>query len=187
MKIKFMKSKGGAMEMSVGTIVTIVLLMGVLVLGIFLIQQIFGTAKGAVDLTEKQLYTELEKLYSTNQDQKIIIYPQTALLEIKKGKSDAFGLVINNRLKDEETFSYDITLADKGTCTMTDNQIIGLIDLGKSRTNLRLGSGDILSSPLRIVFAIPETAKLCRILYSLEVSRSDGGVYDRIDLQLTIK
>ena len=38
-----MKSKRGAMEMSVGTIVTIVLLMSVLVLGIFLVQKIFKT------------------------------------------------------------------------------------------------------------------------------------------------
>lgn len=187
MKIRKISNKKAAMEMSVGTIVTIVLLMSVLVLGIFLIQKIFGTAKGAIDMTEKQLYSELEKLYASNEDQRIIIYPQTLDLEIRKGKSDAFGLIINNRLEQEETFSYEITLADPGTCTMNEDQIIGLINLGKSRSNIKLGSGDILSNPLKIVFKIPESAKLCQVLYNLDVFESSGEIYDRTDLMLTIK
>ena len=187
MEIKFLKSRGGAMEMSVGTMVTIVLLMIVLVLGIFFIQNIFKAAKGALDLTEKQLYNELNKLYSTNQDQKIIVYPQTASLEIKKGKSDGFGLLINNRLDNEETFSYEIKIADKGSCNMQDTQILELINLGRTRSGISLGSGDILSTPLRINFAIPESATLCQVLYRLEVRKSDGGIYDGVDLQLTIK
>ena len=59
-----MKNKSGAMEMSVGTIVTIVLLVSVLVLGVVLITQILASAKGAVDLTDQQLKGELEKLFS---------------------------------------------------------------------------------------------------------------------------
>ena len=42
--IKMFSKKRGAMEMSVGTIVTIVLLMTVLVLGIFLVQRIFTSS-----------------------------------------------------------------------------------------------------------------------------------------------
>ena len=49
MKTEFVKSKSGAMEMSVGTMVTIVLLMIVLVLGIFFIQKIFGAGTNAID------------------------------------------------------------------------------------------------------------------------------------------
>ncbi len=182
-----MKAKRAAMEMSVGTMVTIVLLMIVLVLGIFFIQNIFKTAKGALDLTEKQLYSELNKLYSTNQDQKIFVYPQTASLEIKKGKSDGFGLLINNRLDTEEAFSYEIKIADKGSCSMPDTQILELINLGRTRSGITLGSGDVLSTPLRINFVIPESATLCQVLYRLEVRKSDGGIYDGVDLQLAIK
>ncbi len=181
------KNKKAAMEMSVGTIVTIVLLMSVLVLGIFLVQKIGGVAKGAVDLTEKQLYAELNKLYASNEDQRTIIYPQTMDLEIKKGKSDAFGVIINNRLEEEETFSYEVSVGDQGSCTMTDAQLIDLISLGKKRTGISLASGSILTSPLRITFTIPETAKLCQVLYRLDVTTSDGSPYDGVDLQLTIK
>ena len=116
----------------------------------------------------------------------IIIYPQTGDLEIKKGKSDGFGIIINNRLEEEETFSYEVSLADEGSCTMTDTQIINLINIGKKRSNINLGSGDILSSPLRLTFVIPDTAKLCLVLYRLEVFKGNGDIYDGIDLQLTI-
>jgi len=175
------------MEMSVGTIVTIVLLMSVLVLGIFLINRISGVARGAIDMTEKQLYNQLKKLYDANEDQKIIIYPDGGLLDIKKGKSDGFGLIINNRLETDESFSYEITLADKGTCAMDEEEIMNLITLGKTRESIDVASGSILSSPLRINFAIPETAKLCQVLYRIEVSTSDSTPYDGADLQLTIK
>ena len=50
-----MKNKKAAMEMSVGNIVTIVLLMTVLVLGIILVQRIFTSGVGVVDLTDEQL------------------------------------------------------------------------------------------------------------------------------------
>ena len=57
------KQKKAAMEMSVGTIVTIVLLMSVLILGIFLIKNIFSSAKNAIDLTDEQLNAEINELF----------------------------------------------------------------------------------------------------------------------------
>ena len=44
-----MKSKRAAMEMSVGTMVTIILLVTVLVLGIFFVQKIFKSGTSAID------------------------------------------------------------------------------------------------------------------------------------------
>ncbi len=181
------RNRSAAMEMSVGTIVTIVLLMSVLILGIFLIQRIFGVAKGAIDLTEEQLNNKLKALYETDENQRIILFPEAGIIEIKKGKSDGLGLLINNRLETEESFSYEITLADKGTCAMTEEQIMSLITLGKEREGVELASGSILSHPLRINFAIPETAKLCQVLYRIEVSTSDKTPYDGADIQLTIE
>ena len=69
------------MELSVGTMVTIVLLVMVLILGIVLIQNIFKGAKGAVDLTNDQIRDELNKLFS--EEKKVVIYPGTKRVEIK--------------------------------------------------------------------------------------------------------
>ena len=78
-----MENKKAAMELSVGTMVTIVLLMIVLVLGIFFIQRIFKVANGAVDLTQQQLRDQLQKTFGSD-DQRISIYPETRYVEIKQ-------------------------------------------------------------------------------------------------------
>jgi len=180
------KNRKAAMEMSVGTIVTIVLLMSVLVLGIFLVQKIFKSSTNAIDLTDAQLMNELNKLFSSGEDQKIIIFPQTGEINAKKGESGAVGILINNRIEEEETFSYETTLADKGSCSMTESQLENLIDLGGSRDNIKLGSGD-KSNALRIVFKIPETAKICNVMYQVDVSTSNDEIYDSTDIILNIK
>ena len=61
--MKEINSKG-AMEMSVGTIVTIVLLMSVLVLGLFLVQRVFSSGTGAIDSIDSQVQNEIQKLFS---------------------------------------------------------------------------------------------------------------------------
>ncbi len=183
-----MKQKHGAMEMSVGTIVTIVLLMSVLVLGIFLVQRIFGTARGAIDMTEQQLYDEINKLYSSDEGQRVVIYPQTRSLTIKKGQSDAFGWGLYNDHPDEESFSSKVSVTEIGTaCTMTKIQAENLISLGKSQDDIRVASASSLTHSKKIIFNIPDTAKICQMTYTLEVADRRGDIYDSVDLFVTIK
>jgi len=183
-----MQSKKAAMEMSVGTIVTIVLLMSVLILGFFIVQKIFGTAKGAIDMTEQQLYEQINQLYSSDEDQRVMVFPQTGELTIKKKKSDAFGWGIYNDHSDEESFSSQVSVAEIGTgCTMTETQAENLISTGASRSDIRVASGSRLTHPKKIVFVIPDTAKICQITYTLEVTDKEGAIYDSVDLFLTIK
>jgi len=49
------KNRRAAMEMSVGTIVTIVLLMTVLILGLVLVRTIFSSAKYNVDVIDEKI------------------------------------------------------------------------------------------------------------------------------------
>ena len=119
----FPKNRKAAMEMSMGTIVTIVLLMSVLILGFFFVEKVFGTAKGAIDMTEQQLYDQINTLFSSDEDQRLMVYPQTRSLTIKKKKSDAFGWGIYNDHPEEESFSSQVFVAEIGTgCTMTETQ-----------------------------------------------------------------
>ena len=71
------------MEMSVGTIVTIVLLMSALVLGLVLTRTIFNTSRSAVDLTEQQLTNEIGKAFGSDED-KLAVYPKSGRLTIKQ-------------------------------------------------------------------------------------------------------
>ena len=77
-------NKTGAMEMSVGTIVTIVLLMSVLVLGIFLIQKIFKTGTSAIDIVDTQITDEMSKLFAT-EGKNLVIYPSSQQITLRKG------------------------------------------------------------------------------------------------------
>ena len=67
-----MKEKTAAMEMSVGTIVTIVLLMTVLVLGLIFVRLIFTGATENVESINKQLMNEINDLFADG-DKKLVV------------------------------------------------------------------------------------------------------------------
>ena len=184
-----MRSKRAAMEMSVGTIVTIVLLMSVLVLGIFLIRNIFQSSKGAIDLTDQQLQAEIEKLFSDDST-KITLYPTSAKIKIKVGDTDAIGLGIKNiatSFNEGEVFSYEASVLDN-TCGLTDTQANALISLGKEREDIQIPISG--SRSMKITFQIPEGVPNCLISYTVEVKRgslSTGTAYDGGDFIVEIK
>ena len=60
----FFLRKQAAMEMSVGTIVTIVLLMTVLVLGLVLVRTIFTGAIKNIDNVDKAVENQISKLFA---------------------------------------------------------------------------------------------------------------------------
>ncbi|NCN86421.1 hypothetical protein GW932_01185 [archaeon] len=179
-----MKSKQGAMEMSVGTIVTIVLLMSVLVLGLFLVKNIFSSAKGAVDLTDQQLTKEIQKLFS--EDSKVVIYPTTRYVEIKAGKSEDVAIGIKNTGKTSSSatsFSYTVT-AGENDCGISPQEQLSWIRLGKEKTNIPIAIGD--TEGLRVRLQIPEGTPLCLASFDVTV-QAGGSSYDRdyFDIQVT--
>ena len=92
MEIK--SSKRAQMEMSVGTMVTIVLLLIVLVLGIFFIQKIFKSGSNAIDTIDSQTQSELQKLFA-NEGAKIAFYPTSRVVVVQRGddpKGFAFSI-----------------------------------------------------------------------------------------------
>lgn len=157
------------MEMSVGTIVTIVLLMSVLVLGLVMVKNIFGGAKGAISMTTDQLNTQAAKLFS-NSDQNVLITPNSAELTIKSGKTDAFGVSIRNNAKNVNSgtsFSYQVT-PQQNSCGFTNNQTMSLISLGAEQT-LAISISGIESS--KVVFNIPDNTPKCDVSYRIKVMK----------------
>lgn len=176
-----MKNRRAAMEMSVGTIVTIVLLMSVLILGIFLVQKIFSSAKGAIDLTDEQLKNEINKLFAD--DKEITIYPQTRQVEISPGGSDAIGIGITNLLRGvegEQKFSYEVTLEDEGDCGANAES---WLKLGKKADNFGIGPKDTYVR--RVILEVPEGAPLCSARYAVSVT-NEGKNYagDYFDIRV---
>jgi hypothetical protein len=153
-----MRNKRAAMEMTVGTIVTIVLLMSALVLGLILTNTVFKSAKGAIDLTDQELTSRISKAFGS-EDAKLAVYPQSAELDIKQEDQEEIGLGI--------MFSYDIAV-DENTCD-GEKKDFGLewINIGKTGANIPINVGD--SSSERIRFNIPSGSPLCSVEYRVIV------------------
>ncbi|PIN91468.1 hypothetical protein COU57_00485 [Candidatus Pacearchaeota archaeon CG10_big_fil_rev_8_21_14_0_10_32_14] len=164
----------GAMEMSMGTIVTIVLLVSVLVLGLVLVRSIFSSAKGVVDLTDQQLRGEVEKLFS--EEKKLVIYPGTRYVDIKQGKTDGVGIGIKNLNRgttEEDKFSYTVEVSDpdlRRKCSVTEKDVEGWIVTGRQEINIPLPVGEFSSQ--KVLFEIPVGAPLCT--FRMRVNVKDG-------------
>jgi hypothetical protein len=184
-----MNSKKGAMEMSVGTIVTIVLLMSVLVLGIFLVQKVFQSGTGAVDAIDDEVQNEIAKLFS-EEGKSLAIFPNSRDITLKKGNSPkGFAFSINNKDTETATFNY-LVYAEEGfdftKCgsTMNKNKADSYILLNQGTINL--GPGNSMEIPEIIKFQIPETAPPCTIPYRLEIDKA-GVPFPSATVFVTIK
>lgn len=176
--------KKGAMEMSVGTIVTIVLLMAVLVLGLVLVRGIFKSASGAVDLTDEQLRSEIEGLFS--EDTSLVVFPSSRELTIKQGESDEVGVGIKN-LGESTTsatvFSYVVTPIGSD-CGISPAQLEKWMSITNSRNNLEIPIGSL--SITRIDFTIPAQTPKCTARFEVK-AKADGVIYGSEEFKINVK
>ena len=173
-----MKSKRAAMEMSVGTIVTIVLLMSALVLGLILTKTIFNTSKSAMDLTEQQLTNEIGKAFGSD-EAKLAIYPKSGRLTIKQEQEEAIGLGIRNLLtgtSGAQKFSYEVKVA-QSTCG--NENVLSWIKIGSKEEDISISVGDYYDT--KIYFEIPTGSPLCTVSYNIEIKSEIDGVYQEYD------
>ena len=159
--------------MSIGTIVTIVLLMTVLILGIFLVQKIFGSARGAIDMTDAQLEDALKKLFT--EESKVAIFPNSRFLGIKHEEREAIGIGIRNLARTgsgSNTFSYSVTHTG-GNCPTSVNPMQWII-VGESQSGINLVVGDLYST--KVLFEIPLGTPLCVARFTVN-TQIDGATY----------
>jgi len=185
-----MNFKKGAMEMSIGTIVVIVLLMVALVLGIYLTQQIFQVGTSAVDGIDNAIRNEINSLFSEDSSKKIIIYPEGRLIEIKKGNSDYLGFALSIR-SDEEggDFSYNVRVNDpdiRDKCRINAEEAESWIKLGKSG-EVTLPPSSVMDDPIFIRFLIPDDAPACGISYGVDVKKNGAPYGNTVNVDLIVE
>ncbi|MCH7640749.1 hypothetical protein IID22_00925, partial [Patescibacteria group bacterium] len=156
-------NKKAAMEMSVGTIVTIVLLMTVLIMGLVLVRTIFKSSIENINVIDESVKSEITKLFSEDNNKKLVIYPARKQISLKKGESGGFGFSIRNVEQTTGSFSYEVSVIEvTANCQMTTEAAENLIILGRSGSNIVISSGSILDAIL-VRYKIPESASLCNI------------------------
>jgi hypothetical protein len=115
------KNKRAAMEMTVGTIVTIVLLMSALVLGLVLTKTIFSKTTDNVIAIDEQVKGEINKLFENSGSGLVIMLGNQNTARVKVGTAN-FGIPIAFSPKDSSAWTgagckYTITpLAGTGYC-----------------------------------------------------------------------
>jgi hypothetical protein len=175
MKDKMTKDKTGSMEMSVGTIVTIVLLMAVLVLGLTLTRGIFRGATDSVTDLNAGVKQQINDLFGEENKNLIISLGSQKTASVKQG-TDNFGIPMGFAPDDpnawgptKEGCTYSIEASEDGDYCIKqgwDNPEEDIIS-GTSKVNfdeLQDGSGYAIIS-----ISIPEDIPPCLQKFSVSV------------------
>jgi len=181
--------KRGAMELSVGTIVVLVLAMTMLIMGIVLVRSIFKGATYNVDVLNEKVKGEINKLFT--EESALVLYLPNFLAEAKQGAQYgvAFGIKnLETGTAQPGTFSYTVTLADpagaKAKCGIESSAIMNWIEVGQQQTSFSIAPG---KSDYKLVrFRIPTNAPLCLVRFQIEVMEGTVSYATSFfDLQIT--
>ena len=184
LKLRKIKSKKAALELSIGTIVILVLAMSMLILGLILIRTIFTGAKYNVETMNKKVEAEINKLFV--EDQRAVLYLPNRLAEIKQGKEFGIAFGIQNNIATQK-FRWRVNVID--TSTVAANTIrrkcgVGTTEVERWITTGGSGAADIASGQkyLDIIrFNIPEGTvsdiSTCIVRFQLVIDKEDGTVF----------
>mgnify|MGYP001564153102 FL=1 len=172
-----MVNKKAALELSIGTIVIIVLAMSMLILGLVLVRNIFTGATYNVDQLNKNVEAEINKLFNERGD-KIVMYLGGNQAEIEQGKSYGVAFGIKNTVEGEAqagSFSYKVEASDvQRGCQLTLQQANQYLILGSTGT-FALSPGQIRYNLVKVQPS--SSAPLCEIRYDISVLK-DSQPYD---------
>jgi len=166
------RGKKGAFEMSMTTMIVIVLSVIFLIMALVLVRNIFGGATSSVDQINTQVSKEINKLF-TDENKKIVIYlgsDKTA--KIKAGTSN-FGLAIGaqtkygNPIDNRSDIQYKLELDKNSECYKN----VGLAGVQRwfvqqkiSGTTIywnNIDEAEVDKAYARILISIPEGTEVC--------------------------
>jgi len=187
------RNKKGAMELSMSTIVILVLAMSMLILGLVLVKTIFTGAKYNVDTMNTKVQNEINKLFV--EDEKMVVYLANKKLDIKSGDDWGVAFAIKNLIEGEtgsKKFKYDVAVnmdsVDlKNSCGgLTIPEAESWIKAGKS-SSMSLSPGETGYDIIR--FDIPEGSPLCFVRYSITAKHPDipGSDYVSRNFDINVK
>ena len=185
-------NKKAALELSVGTIVIIVLAMAMLIMGIVLVKNIFSGATGATDLINQNVKSQINKLFN-DEDTKTVVYLADNSAQVQKGESYNIRFGIKNVIRGgtgaTQDFSYKVSAAEvESGCSLTLTEADGYIALGKTVSKIPISPGEEPKERV-ILIEIPEDAPLCGVTYDIVVYKGEQGgeVYDTNFFNLRIE
>ncbi|MEK6844252.1 MAG: hypothetical protein AABX83_02380 [Nanoarchaeota archaeon] len=171
-----MQNKKGAVELSIGTIVIIVLAMSMLILGLILIKGIFKGATDNVEEINEKVKEEIKNLFVDENERAILkLTDGTAVVEQGSEFGVAFGIKNTERgVTGSQTFNYATILDDpkiKENCGVSKEVAENWIKFGSGSMSAQAGEIDAE----RVKVIIPEDSPLCETKYRILIYRPDKG------------
>jgi hypothetical protein len=166
--------KKGAIELSIGTIVIIVLAMSMLILGLVLVRNIFtGSSQNVLQMNDK-VRDQINKLFV--EDKRTVVYLPNQIAKIEQNNDWGIAFGIKNLAKgtaEAGRFHYDVVVSDpdvRTKCGIDERTIESWIKTGRS-DDIVISPGEVYSGIVR--FMIPETAPLCTVRFHISVTRDN--------------
>jgi hypothetical protein len=183
-----MNSKKAAVELSIGTIVIIVLAMSMLILGILLVRNIFGAGMDITDSIKNELDRTVANMF--NDDKRLGMAPSARFKEVKVGETTGFGFAIANRLSTgakDAKFRYEIEVSEENLnqYELNKNEVLSWIKSGKEATIGKISTS--IPYEAVILVTIPEDEELCEVTYMVRVFYNGNQVYDTSSMALIIR
>ena len=177
-KLRKIKRKKAALELSIGTIVILVLAMSMLILGLILIRTIFTGAKYNVETMNAKVEAEINKLFV--EDQRAVLYLPNRIADIQQGDEFGLGFGIRNTIATQK-FRWQVLVADdniRRKCGISDREAEAWITTGGSGS-VDIQSGQKYTDIVR--FNVPEGSvtdiSTCIIRYQLIIKQEDGTAF----------
>ncbi len=180
------KNKKAAIELSIGTVVIIVLAMSMLVLGIALIRNIFKGATGVVDLSNDKVLEEITSLFSDEGSDIVVKLGADQTAKIKQD-SGPFSVGIGARKTDRSAITaaddikYKITLDEDtpGNCYQvygdTETEKLFLTPLGTPDRRFDKFEGSQAFAVIQL--NVPDAVPLCTQKVYIEVKETGESSY----------
>ena len=174
-KIKrgYMKSilnrKKAAFELSMTTVVIIVIAMVMLILGLTLVRKVFETGTGFIDLADSGVRSKLNKMLGDEgRDITIGLADKTAKIVPGDDNAGSVPLVVetSGMAADPDELSYKVSLGNTGTCTKTAVNSFFITELDKS---YKFDEWEGSAAYANILIKVPNNAKLCTQQFTVDV------------------
>ena len=186
-----MDNKKAAIELSIGTIVIIVIAMSMLILGLVLVRNIFSGATESVDELNLKVKNEITHLFTEQNKDIIVKLGSGNTARIKQG-TDFFGIGVGARTldgsaADRNRLKYKLTLDKNGDC-ISKLGVKATEDLFITKLNTE-NSFDEFSGPdeyALIEVKIPKGTAICTQKVAIDVKDSKtnqvSGSFLKIDI-----
>jgi hypothetical protein len=181
-------NKKGALELSIGTIVVLVLAMAMLIMGLILVQNIFSGGTDAIDKINNEVLKGIDDMFSDS-DAKIVIYPTSRKFTLEQGsKGDGFAFSIRNTELDDIDLTYlievDPSFDIESKCKASFESVNRWLDVDTG--SFTIAGSSKLDLPELVTFTIPDNAPSCTIPFRVNVNDNQGS-YASGSVRVTIE